>query len=157
MKIVSSVAESRVHLPAHDLEQAAAVHHAIGDQAVNAAVGRENNAADHDLRDEQNLVHRRVLDHEEDVVAEVRQRYLRRVVRLHHSLLDQRHDYVVRQRAAVRQSQICHREKSADLGAIRHHQSILLALDVPILRLYLLQTASDPFPVNDHRPKFDDA
>jgi len=69
VQIVSAIAENRLHLPADDLEQTAAVHDASGDQAVDTAVGREDDAADEDLRDEQDLVERRVLHYEEHVIA----------------------------------------------------------------------------------------
>jgi len=87
VQIVSAIAEDRLHLPACNLEEAAAMHDASGDQAVYAAVGREDDAADEDLRDEDNLVERRVLHYEEYIVAEVWQWYLCHIVFLDESVL----------------------------------------------------------------------
>jgi len=86
VQIVSAIAEDRLHLPAGDLEEAATMHDASGDQAVHTAVGREDNAADENLRDEKNLVERRVVHHEEHVVADIWQRYLCHIVLLDDSV-----------------------------------------------------------------------
>jgi len=63
---------------------------------------------------------------------------------------------VIRQRAAIGQTQVRNGKEPADLGAVRHHQSILLALHVSVLDLHLLQAILDAIPVDDNRPELDD-
>ena len=66
------------------------MHRDGGDQAINATIRRQYEATDEYLQDERHLVDRRVLDYEENVVAQVRQRYLSGVVLFHDSLRYQR-------------------------------------------------------------------
>ena len=146
----------RLDLSIGNLEQTAAVHGYRGDQAVSATIRGQNNTADEYLQYESHLVNRRILDYEENVVAQIRQWYLSRVVLLDDPFRYQGQDNVIGQSAGITKAQIHDCEESADLCSVHHYQPIFFAFHVSVLYLHLHQPKSDLLSVNDNRPKFND-
>lgn len=146
----------RLDLSIGNLEQTAAVHRYRGDQAVSPTIRRQNNTADEYLQYESHLVNRRVLDYEENVIAQIRQWYLSGIVLLDDPFRYQGQNDVIGQSACITKAQIYDCEESADFRSVHHYQPILFAFHVSVLYLHLHQAKSDLLSVNYNRPKFND-
>lgn len=91
----------RLDLSIGNLKQTATVHRYRCDQAVSPTIRRQNNTADEYLQYESHLVNRRILDYEENVIAQIRQWYLSGIVLLDDSFRYQGQNNVIGQSAGI--------------------------------------------------------